>query len=246
MLPIVHLGPLAIQTSGLIILLGVWLSLSWVERYAGRFQVNGGLLNNLVFVGLVTGVISARIAYAAHYPTAFAANPLSLLSLNLSMFEPAWGIVIGLAISGLYGWRKHMPMLPTLDAITPALALFAIAFHLAQLASGDAFGAPVNLPWAIELWGARRHPVQIYEFLRAVLIVWIVWPRQGWFIITGQRFLVFLAMSSGARLFLEAFRGDSILWSGYRSAQVIAWLFLAVSLWGLGIIQGRPAQKPGE
>jgi len=47
----------------------------------------------------------------------------------------------------------------------------------------------------------------------------------------GQRFLTFLTLSAGARLFLEAYRGDSVLWGGFRSAQVIAWLILAICLW---------------
>jgi phosphatidylglycerol:prolipoprotein diacylglycerol transferase len=147
----------------------------------------------------------------AHYPSAFSANPGSLFSLNLTMFEPVWGIALGLFSSSLFGWRKRIPLMSALDAFTSTLAILAIAFHLANLASGDAYGVPTNLPWAIELWGTPRHPVQIYETLAAILILWLVWPRLGWYEIAGQRFLAFIAMSAGARVFLEAFRGDSVL-----------------------------------
>ncbi len=51
-----------------------------------------------------------------------------------------------------------------------------LAVPLANLASGDAFGAPSSLPWAIELWGAARHPVQIYEAVAAGLILWVCRP----------------------------------------------------------------------
>ena len=244
MLPILHLGPLAIQTPGLIILLGVGLGLSLAERQAGRYQVNGSYLYNLTFAGLIAGVIGARLAFVAHYPAVFIANPNSLFSLNLGLFEPIWGILIGLVISGLYGWRKRMPVRPTLDAFTSALAIFAIAFHLAQFSSGDSYGSPSNLPWAIELWGTRRHPVQLYETLAAVFILFLVWPRSTWLRISGQHFLTFIAMSTGARLFLEAFRGDSVLWGGIRSAQVIAWLVLAVCSWILGKYQVKPTSIP--
>jgi len=244
MLPILHLGPLAIQTPGLIILLGVWLGLSLAERQTGRYQVNGSALYNLTFAGLIAGVIGARLAFVAHYPAAFKANPSSLFSLNLGLFEPVWGILIGSVISGIYGWRKRMPVRPTLDAFTSALAVFAIAFHLAQFSSGDAYGSPSNLPWAIELWGTRRHPVQIYEILAAVFILFLAWPRPTWFRISGQRFFAFIAVSAGARVFLEAFRGDSLLWGGIRSAQVIGWLVLAMCSWILGKYQVKPTSKP--
>jgi len=245
MLPILHLGPLAIQTPGVIILLGVGLGLALMERQAARYQVNGGVLYNIVIAGLLVGIVGARLAYMAQYPSAFLANPGSLFSLNLSMFGTAWGIVLGLITTGLIGWRKRIPLKSALDASTSMLAVFAITFHLVNLASGDAYGMPSNLPWAIELWGTYRHPVQIYETLGAILTLWLVWPRPGWYEIAGQRFLTFFAMSAGARLFLEAFRGDSVLWGGIRSVQVITWLILAVCLWFHRENRGKTNIKPG-
>ena len=233
MLPILNIGPLAIQTPGLIILFGTWLGFFLAERQAGRYQVNSSMLYSLAFSGLVAGVIGARVAFVAHYFSAFTANPASLFSLNINMFEPIWGFVIGLITSGLYGWLKQMPLRRTLDAMASTLAVIAISVHLAQFASGDAYGTATNLPWAVELWGVRRHPVQIYETLAAIIILWLVWPRPGWFRNPGHRFLAFIAMSAGARVFLEAFRGDSTFWEGIRNAQVIAWLILAASLWAI-------------
>ena len=244
MLPVLHLGPLAIQTPGLIILLGAGLGLTVMERQAARYQVNGGLLYNTVFLGLLAGIVGARLAFAIHYLSAFRANPANLLSLNLSMFEPAWGIIIALVASAFFGWKKHLPLRHTLDAFTSALAVFVIAFHLAQFTSGDAYGAATTLPWAIDLWGAHRHPVQIYEALAAILILWILWPRPGWYAIAGQRFLAFIAMSAGARLFLEVFRGDSVLWDGIRSAQVISWLIMAFCLWILNKLSVTQNREP--
>jgi len=58
--------------------------------------------------------------------------------------------------------------------------------------------------------------------------------------------LLFGALSAGAWLFIEAFRGDSVvLPNGVRVAQIAAWLVLTVSLWGLGKIRGRGrAERP--
>lgn len=48
---------------------------------------------------------------------------------------------------------------------------------------------------------------------------------------SGIPFLTFTALTAGARLFLEAFRGDSTLVFGaLRLTQIIAWVVLAVSL----------------
>ncbi|HNB54600.1 MAG TPA: prolipoprotein diacylglyceryl transferase, partial [Anaerolineales bacterium] len=84
-----------------------------------------------------------------------------------------------------------------------------------------------------------RHPVQLYEAVAALGILFALWPGGGWLArklaFPGHSFLLFLALSAGARLFLEAFRGDSVtLPNGWRVAQILAWLVLAASLWVLG------------
>ncbi len=245
MLPILQIGPLAVQTPGLILLAGVWIGLSLAERYAGQFKANPAHLYNLAFNALIAGILGARLFYAARYPSAFLAAPLSLVSLNPGLLDPAGGLAAGLVTALVYGRRKGMGLWPTLDALTPALAAFMLALALANLASGNDFGAPTELPWGIELWGARRHPSQIYEALAAGLILWVVWPtRQRGEQAAGAMFLKFVALTSGARLFLEAFRGDSnILAAGIRAEQVAAWVVLAVALWLWGNHKSRIARR---
>ena len=56
MLPILHLGPLALQLPGLILLLGLWLGLALAERYSSRSGIQPDRLYNLVFLSLVMGL----------------------------------------------------------------------------------------------------------------------------------------------------------------------------------------------
>lgn len=257
MFPFLQIGPLALQVPGLLLLLGLWLGLTLAERHAPRYGVNGNSLYNLVFIGLVSGVVGARLAYVFRYPGIFAGNPASLVSLNPGLLDLWGGMAAGVISALVYGQRKKIPFWPALDALTPVFAVLAAALSLANLASGAAFGAPADLPWAIELWGAPRHPTQVYHFLAAAAILWIVWPGRGPVgrlqagengRFSGIVFLSFVALSAGASLFLEAFRGDSsLLPGGLRSAQVIAWFVLAASLWGLGrSLAGRSAVRALE
>jgi prolipoprotein diacylglyceryl transferase len=253
MFPILQLGPLAIQTPGLILILGLWLGLTISERFAPRYGVPADRIYNLVLTGLVAGVLGARLAYAIRYPGIFADSPLSLFSINPNLLDATAGAGLGLIAAWVYGQRKRLQLWPTLDALTPGLALFAVALGISHLASGAAFGAPTGMPWGIELWGALRHPTQIYETLLGLLIFWVVvmLARSGGvrslvrLSRPGALFLVYLALSASARLILEAFRGDSALLAGsLRSAQVGAWLVLALSLWGLEKLRSR--QEAGE
>jgi len=251
MLPILQVGPLAVQLPGLLLLAGLWLGLALSEKYARRRAVQANDLYNLVFIALIAGVLGARLVYTLRYPAAFAANPAGLFSLNPGLFDPFGGLAAGCLAALIFGQRKQLDLWRTLDALTPLLAVLAIALALANLASGNGYGAPADLPWSIELWGARRHPTQIYEGLLAGLGLGLFWPaRRIWAyravaapgVRRGVYILAFLAYSAAARLLTEAFRGDSLLLpGGLRAAQVITWIVLALCLWGIDRLQrGAP------
>lgn len=235
MLPTLQVGPLAVQTPGLIILVGVWLGLNLAERWAVRHGLRGEQVYNLTFTMLIAGLMGARLAYVVRFPAAFASSPLGLLSPNPSLLDPVGGAAVAVIAGLIYGQRKEMPFWETLDALTPTLAVIGVAIPLANLASGASFGMPSEVGWTIDLWGAKRHPTQIYEAMAGGLILWWVWSRgDGTKLAAGVRFLQWAALSAGARLFLEGFRGDSVvIFNSLRVAQVTAWVALALVLWGL-------------
>jgi prolipoprotein diacylglyceryltransferase len=247
MLPVVDIGPLSIQTSGLLLLIGLWVGLLRTERYARRLGLDANQIYNLTMITLLAGLVGARLVYAGQHPGAFTGNLLGLLALTPEMLDPLGGIVVGLLAAFIYGQRKNIPLWNTLDAFTPAFAILMIVIGLSHLASGRAYGAPSDLPWSISLWGAERHPTQIYETLIAIAITVLIWPRekQRWAETPGVRFLIFLAANSAARLFLEAFRGDShILFASLRTAQIVSWVLLALSIYLIRRRLTRQAYMP--
>lgn len=231
MLPILQVGPLAIQVPGLALLIGVWVGLSLAEKEAARLQMDAEAVYRMAFVGLIAGLIGARLAYAARYLSSYAADPLGLFSLNAATLAPSEGMLIGLAAAVIYGARRKLRLRTTLDALAPALAVMAVAVALAHLSSGDAFGAAARLPWSIYLWDEYRHPSQVYELIAALGVLGVWWRQRGRSSFGGFSFLLVMALSAAARVFLEAFRGDSlVLASGLRAAQVWGIAVLAVCL----------------
>lgn len=232
MLPYLRLGPFLLQLPGLALLVGVWVGISLAEKEAKRLKLRPETLYNLVFYGLVSGLVGARLVYAARYASVYLENPLSLFALNANTLSIWEGLLVGLLISLIYGQRKGMPLKPTLDALAPGLAAFMVFFGIAHLLSGDAFGAPTRLPWSIYLWNEYRHPSQAYEILAGVIVFYLVWKRPLGERGKGLNFLWLIALTAGVRLFLEAFRGDSLLWpGGLRAAQVISLVIMIVALW---------------
>ncbi len=215
-------------------ILALWIGLSLSSRYAPKRGIAGNKLENLALISLLAGLLGGRLGYAAQHPQAFLASPLSLLSLNTDLFDAWSAFAFGLIGAIIYFQRSQLPFWHTLDALTPAMSVLAIGIAFTHLASGDAFGAPSSLPWAIEQWGTRRHPSQVYETLAALLIFCLLWKQFSQSEQPGMLFLRFLSWTSGLRLFIEAFRGDSLLIAnGIRIAQVIAWIMLALALLGI-------------
>ena len=214
----------------ILIVAAIWIGLWLAEKRSRRRGVDIEDLNNITLYSLLGYILGGRILFALENLNAFSQNPQSLVSLNLDLFDPIGGFVIAILVAWIYGKRNDLPFWPVLDALTPLFAVFTLGVGMAHLASGSAFGKETTLPWGIGLWGASRHPSQIYEILASLLILGLLWFQDA-DSHPGVHFLTFAALTSGARIFLEAFRGDSLLiFEGLRLAQIIAWIILATAL----------------
>ncbi len=232
MFPLLQLGPVALQVPGMILLVTLWFSLTVAEKEAKRLGQPHDAAYGLVMTALVGGIIGARLWYVARYWSAYAADPIGIVALNFNTLDPTAGFVIGLALALLYGRRKKLPLRPTLDVLTPGLAVFSIGLGLSHLASGNAFGVPTEMPWAIYLWDANRHPTQIYEIIMAAAVFGVIWFIRKESPFPGFLFLAWLALTAVSRLLLEAFRGDSVIVAdSIRQAQLASLIVLLAALW---------------
>ena len=125
MFPILQLGPLAIQVPGLVLLAGFWVLINVIEKEAPRHKISPDTMSNMILIGLIAGIIGARLWYVARFISVYIANPLSLFSLNPATLATTAGIFIGLLAAVIYAQRKDLPLWPTLDALAPGFAVFS-------------------------------------------------------------------------------------------------------------------------
>ena len=231
MFPYLRLGPFILPLASLSLLIGLWVSISIMDRVAPRLNLKISL-NDIIFYSLLAGAVGGRIGYALEFPTLFISKPLSLFSLSPTTLSPIFGLATGLIFFLAWIQRKKIPLLLVLDAIAPGLAMFMVFVGISHIFSGNAYGTPTTLPWGIHLSNEYRHPSQFYETLIALGIFFIVHKRILHHDGKGINFLLTIILSSFARLFLEAFRGDSIYWlAGLRGEQVVALVIMIISLY---------------
>lgn len=214
----------------IIIMAAFWFGITLSEKRAQKHGILANDLNNMLFYSLLGYGIGGRIMFALEKLPAFIESPMSIFSINLDLFDPIGGLAIAFIVALIFGQRKNLSLWPTLDALTPLFAIVTISLALAHLASGNAFGKPTSLPWGMDLWGATRHPSQFYALFASILTFGVLWFQKT-DLGPGYHFLTFVAITSGWHLFLEAFRGDSILiFGGIRLVQFFDFFVLALSL----------------
>lgn len=236
MFPIIDIGPLAIQAAGLTVLLSLWIGI-WVSiKFAKNLGTNGDAIETAILYALLAGIIGARIGFLLQNPVIFQDNPLSLISLTPSMLDASFGFLIaGLTLFIIYQ-KKHLPLWPTLDTITPLILFLFVGLHLADYANGDNYGLETSLPWGIELWNAVRHPVQLYVFLLILfLLIWLLIQTRAFkitgFQYSGILFSIVVACLAFITIFARAFIAEKSIFFGIDLVQMIAFLVLALSFY---------------
>jgi phosphatidylglycerol---prolipoprotein diacylglyceryl transferase len=244
--PLIELGPLRLSSGGLVLLLSILLA-QWLLVRAARARDNALLAEQAercFYPALLGAAIGARLWYGVFNWSLYSQTPGLFVALRVGEF--AWpGALFGGALAGFLWcrWRRVDP-LELADcaalALLPAQALASVGLLL----SGEAFGVPTDLPWGIPLFGATRHPTQLYFALAALLsfggLRRVARRRPQ----HGTLTAAYLGLQGLILLFVEALRADSLLLqAGVRAGQVFG---LALVLLALLWMRWRTRDTPKE
>lgn len=232
MLPVLQVGPFALRTPGLALLLGLWIALEVAERIGMRRGIDGNRTYNLALITLTVGVVAARLSFVVMNLSLYSEiRPLTRAVLSVGALAPGTeypvvGIVIAGVVAAMLIRRWKLPVGAVMDTFAPMLAIMAAAISVANLLSGEAYGVETNAVWGVPLWGARRHPTQILMAMAALGSLAVLW-RTG-IAETGRRpsgfyMEITVLMLCAAILLIEPLRADSpVILGDIRVWQVIA------------------------
>lgn len=221
MLRTILIAGLSLPIKPLFALAALYAALWLAAQLARPRGLDGDHLWNLGFISASAALVGARLAYVAQFWPAYQTDLLAIVSPRPGALAWTPGLVIGLLAGLVYVRRLRLPLLVVLDALAPAALLGLTIMSLADFLAGDAYGAPTTLPWAITVWGAARHPVQLYQLGAQLIALVIVLRRPA--SVVGQRAWLSLFLYALSRLLCDAFRGDSLLLAGgFRAEQIVA------------------------
>jgi phosphatidylglycerol:prolipoprotein diacylglycerol transferase len=231
MLPTLEIGSLVLPTAGLVYILGIWVSLTLVEKAANALDADTSAIYGVATAALISGFISARLFFVATHWDAYRQSPLGIIWPLTSGFNWWAGLALGVAGAFFYARARRLQAGVTLDALAPGLVLAFMTVSLADFLAGPGYGEVSDLPWSVTLFGISRHPVQIYELLAglAALLAWrYAFVRRT---ASGQLFLVTIAVYSAGRLMVDAYRANAwLVEGGYHGLQIVSLGVLLISL----------------
>lgn len=231
MFPILSIGSAAIPTYPLFLLAALWAGMWLSATQAKQLGLDGDHIYNAGLYGLLAGVSGARLWFVLAHWDNYAADLSQAFSLSRNALSPGEGLIMAGLVVLIYLQRQQVPLGPFFDALAPGLALAVMIGHAGAFLGGEALGAPSTLPWAIEMAGISRHPIQLYE-AGAGLIIWVtLYFNRTWRPWAGFQFWQFVMLYSLSRLWLEIFRArPAVIGAGYLVVQLVALAALVVTL----------------
>ena len=208
------LGSYPVYWYGIIIASGLLLAVLYAFVSSKRYNVDGNKLINCILVGIVTGIIGARLYYCLFEWEYYGKNPIEILYINNGGLA-IYGGIIGALTGGLIVAKiQKMKIMPVLDIAMVGFLLGQGIGRWGNFMNQEAFGTPTDLPWGMVSEGTGNiavHPCFLYEsvwcLLGFVLLHFFGKYRQRY---AGQIFYCYLVWYGFERMIVEGLRTDSL------------------------------------
>lgn len=208
------IGSYPIYWYGIIIACGLMLAVLYAYKSSARYNVNAGKLTNCILVGLVTGIIGARLYFCIFHWDYYSKNPVEIFYINNGGLA-IYGGIIGALLGGLTVAKiQKMKIMPVLDITMISFLIGQGIGRWGNFMNQEAYGTVTDLPWRMMsegTYGAAVHPCFLYESLWCLLGFALLHfygkYRQKY---AGQIFFMYLVWYGFERMIVEGLRTDSL------------------------------------
>ena len=257
------IGGFDVYWYGIIIAAGMLLAMLYAFRYAPDFGIDGDRLVDVVFIGVVMGVICARAYYVIFAPFDYTSfwQMIDIRQGGLAIYG---GVIGAFVFGGLAAkWRK-VPILPLFDLVGICFLIGQGVGRWANFINQEAFGTNTTLPWGMYSEGTREYLASVQSVLAAegvtvdpaqpvhpTFLYESLWCFAGFALLAllmkrrrfhGQMFLGYVIWYGIGRFWIEGLRTDALMVTGtLRTSQVVALVSVvaAAVLMAVGLVHAR-------
>ena len=239
------IGSLSIKWYGVIIAVGFLLAVLYAMRSCKAMNLDENKLLDSVIVGIITGIIGARLYYVLYYPGDLYLNdPIRILYIHEGGLAIYGGVIGGLLGGVIMAKIRKLNIPALLDVAVLGFLIGQCIGRWGNFVNQEAFGTETSnvLRMQSEATGnVAVHPCFLYESvwcLAGFIILHIVTRKLRRY--DGQTFLLYLLWYGVGRFFIESLRTDSLIVFGtIRVSQLVAAVSVLVSLVLLFIFRKR-------
>lgn len=219
---LLHLGPLEIRSYGVMLASAFAAATYFALRRAKRFGVPRDVLEGLFTWVIISGVLGARLFYAAFHWEEFRGHPWDVVNPfqggRIGIAGLVWygGFLLAVLVGVLYLRAKRMALWRTLDLVAPSVGLGIFLGRIGCFLNGCCFGRPSDLPWAMVFRpdspagsvfpGVRIHPTELYMSLYGLVIFGILLWAERFRRWDGFTFWLLVMLYASARFTVDFVR----------------------------------------
>jgi phosphatidylglycerol:prolipoprotein diacylglycerol transferase len=251
---------------GLLVVIGFYVGLFVAVRRSRRERLDPEVVYELTVWMLVGGMVGARLFYVVEYW----GEKIHTIAQAFKVWEGGivfyGGFIGGLGALFLYRAFRPFPLLPTLDAIAPSIALGTALGRVGCFLNGCCYGDLCDISWlAVRFpagsppWLAERtqgliasdatrslplHPTQLYSAVDGLLLFALLTAYYPIRRRDGEVMSLLLITYPVTRFLVERLRDDEVaLASGFTIAQTISLFVLASGLMFWSWLSARPEKR---
>ena len=250
------IGRFNVYWYGVCIAFGICLALVFAFRHSIEFGVDPDSMVDVILIGIVLGIVSARAYYVAMAPFKYESiwEMIAIRDGGLAIYG---GIIGGFLFGGLACKWRGVPVLPMFDLTAMGFLLGQCCGRWGNFFNQEAFGCNTTLPWGMYSEATRDylmgstvtaqsgmtidpnlpvHPTFLYESIWCLVgfILLFRYIKKRKF--NGDIALRYMIWYGAGRFWIEALRTDSLMLVpsiGLRVSQLIA---------GIAVVAGVAAE----
>ena len=247
------IGRFNVYWYGVCIAFGICLALVFAFRHSVEFGVDADSMVDVILIGIVLGIASARAYYVAMAPFKYESiwEMIAIRDGGLAIYG---GIIGGFLFGGLACKWRGVPVLPMFDLTAMGFLLGQCCGRWGNFFNQEAFGCNTTLPWGMYSEATRDYlmgstvtaqsGVTIYPNLpvHPTFLYESIWCLVGFILLfryikkrkfNGDIALRYMIWYGAGRFWIEALRTDSLMLVpsiGLRVSQLIAGIAVAAGV----------------
>ncbi len=241
--PIINIGFISIHWYSVFIFIAILIGSNLAIKEAKKHGFEEDFVVNLLFWGVIFGIIGARLYYVIFNFDYYKYNLLEIFKVWNGGLAIHGGILAGFITIALICYIKKVNLIKLLDYLVVGLIIAQAIGRWGNFFNGEAHGVAVSLDYlknlhlpefiieGMNIGGNYYIPTFLYESIWCLIgFIIMIFLRRKKFIKIGYLTSFYLIWYGIERFFVEGMRTDSLMFFSLRVAQIVSLIMIFIGI----------------